>query len=95
MFADAICLIFVHENLQTLEIHVKTRLAKMIDWCCFNYLPLNPTKSEFMLITTKFVPTKPRVFLGFDETICKNSVKYLGLNIDKNIKFTPHGENVS
>ena len=46
-----------------------------------------------MLVTTKLVPTKPKLFLGSDEIICKNSVKYLGLNIDKNLKF--HAENVN
>ena len=48
-----------------------------------------------MLVTTKLVPTKPNLFLGSDEVICKNSLKYVGLNIDKNLKFASHVENVS
>ena len=48
-----------------------------------------------MLVTSKLVPTKPRIFLGSDEIICKNSVKYLGLNMEKNLKFASHVENIS
>ena len=86
-FADDTCHIYVHENLRTLKSHVNTRLAKILDWCRFNKLSLIPLKSQLMLITTKLVPTSPRVFLGSDEIICKNSVKYLGLNFDINLKF--------
>ena len=47
MFADDTCLTYVHENLQILESHVNSRLAKILDWCRFNKLSLNPTKFEF------------------------------------------------
>ena len=95
MFADDTCLTYVHENLQILESHVNSRLAKILDWCRFNKLALNPTKSEFMLVTTKPVPIQPRLLLGSDEISNKDSARYLGLTLDKNLKFASHVENVS
>ena len=90
MSADDTFLVYVQENLRTLESHMNTRLTKVLDLCPFNNLSLNPTTSKFMLVTTKLVPTKSRLFLESDEIICKNSVSYIGLNFDKNLKFASH-----
>ena len=57
-----------------------------------NKLSLNPIKPEFMLVTTQHDPTKPRLFLGKVETTLKKSVKYIAVNIDKNLKFASHVE---
>ena len=71
MSADDTFLVYVQENLRTLESHMNTRLTKVLDLCPFNNLSLNPTTSKFMLVTTKLVPTKSRLFLESDEIICK------------------------
>ena len=74
---------------------MNARLVKILDWCRFNKMSQNLIKSEFMLITTKLVATKPLLFHGSDEIICRNSEKFLGTNIDKNLKFASHIENMS
>ena len=89
-FADDTCLIYVHENLEHLVEHVNRRLSKILDWCRYNKLSLNPSKSEYLLISNRKPENIPQVYIGPDEVTRKNHVKYLGLEIDDKLKFQSH-----
>ena len=83
MFADDTCLAYFDSDLGRLTEHVNNRLKIILDWCNFNRLSLNATKSEFILFTNRIVQNDPPIQLGPDAINRKKIVKYLGLNITK------------
>ena len=87
LFADDTALTYVHHDLKYLLNHVNNRLKIILDWCRFNKLSINPTKSEFMIITNRNIDITPKLYLGDDEISKKRSVKYLGLYIDDGLRF--------
>ena len=91
LYADDTCLTYQHKDLDTLITHVGERLEIISDWCKYNELAINPTKSEFMLITNRNVGNIP-INICIDNTPIqqRTCVKYLGLNIDCNLKFYDH-----
>ena len=67
--------------------HVNGKLSQILDWCQFNKMILNPTKSQYILLTNKCTPDDPVIKLG-DEIIERvASVKYLGVHIDEKLKY--------
>ena len=90
IFADDTCLFYSGGNLPELTNSVNEKLKLISSWCAFNRLAINPAKSEFMLITRKKVDIVPVIHIGDDEIRHRSSVKYLGLVIDENMKFSSH-----
>ena len=71
--------------------HINKRLARIFDRCIncnFNKSSINPAKSKFMITSNTLIKTSPILYLGRDRIICRSSVKYLGLLIDCNLKFS-------
>ena len=89
-FADDTCLVYLGDDLSSLEQHVNTLLSGILDWCRFNKLSINPSKSEYIIVTNKTLEFEPRIVLGNDIICRRNSVKYLGLHIDDKLKFPDH-----
>ena len=89
-FADDTCLIYVHSDLDFLVSHVNQRLSIILDWCRYNKLSLNPSKSEFVLLTHRTIGIEPEIFLGTEPIRRERSVKYLGLQIDERLTFRVH-----
>ena len=87
LFADDTCLTYAHTDLQYLLNHVGQRLITILDWCRFNKLSINPSKSEFMIVTNRNIDFEPHLRIGNDEISLKHSVKYLGLHIDHRLTF--------
>ena len=90
LFADDTCLTYVGNNLDALVQTVNERLSSILDWCRYNKLSINPGKSEYMIITNLPITTEPYVHLGPDRISRSSCVKYLGMHIDSNLKFTDH-----
>ena len=90
LYADDTCLVYVGDNLIELLVHVNERLAIINDWCNANKLFLNRKKSEFMLVTNKYLFTDPELFIGNDKLSYVNSFKYLGVKINNSLKFHSH-----
>ena len=90
LFADDTCLVYYDSNLKNLENHVNNRLKIIQDWCNFNRLSLNPSKSVYMLFTNRIVDFEPIIEIGSERIERKSSAKYLGLNIDEGLKFNVH-----
>ena len=95
LFADEICLIYVHDALSTLVDHDYLRLCKILDWCRYNKLSLNPTKTELMLVTNRQYSISPCTWwLDSNKIILKLCVKSLGLSVNDNFKFQSHAKNI-
>lgn len=87
LYADDTCLVYVGDCLETLVQHVNLKLSVILEWCNSNKLALNPTKSEFMLITNRKIQVQPQIFIGNNLIKCVDNFKYLGVNIDNKLKF--------
>ena len=61
LYADDTSLVYVDDDILTLLHHVNSRLSIIYDWCNFNKLSLNPTKSEFMILTNKMIISSPDI----------------------------------
>ena len=87
MFADDTCLVYTGNDLPALTEHVNKRLAVVSDWCKFNKLALNGNKCKYMLITTKIVTSDPVIKLDDVPVSRVEKFKYLGVELDDNLKF--------
>ena len=90
MFADDTCLTYFDSDLDRLTNHVNNRLRVILDWCNFNQLSLNSSKTEFMLFTNRIVQNSPSISIGSDQISRKSTVKYLGLHFNENLNFSTH-----
>ena len=80
-------LVNVGTSLEMLTEIVNSRLREIFERCNCNKLSLNPTKSEFMIVTNKIVVNRPQLFIGTDPIKEVDSFKYLGIHVDTRLKF--------
>ena len=90
LFADDTCLVYAGESLELLVNHVNKRLSLIYDWCCFNKLSINPSKSEYILLTNKHVSISPQLNIGGNNIRKVECAKYLGVYIDHSLKYHNH-----
>ena len=71
-------------------------LKKLQNWCNANKLQINPKKSAFILIPPKLNNLNLEIKLSYgDSTITGlDSIKYLGVSLDKKLDFKIHIENM-
>ena len=77
LYADDTCLVYVGDSLEELTNRANMRLTQIYEWCNFNKLSVNPSKSEFMLVTNKMVNSTPQLFIGGSEIKKVNCFKYI------------------
>ena len=94
MYADDTCLVFSGDNLNILTRQINDKLKIIYDWCSFNRLLVNPSKSEFIIISRRKIDFIPNLLLGSDNIGHVKSVKYLGIVIDDNMKFNSHASHL-
>ena len=87
LYADDTTLVFVGDDLPMLSTNANNKLSKILDYCNFNKLKLNPIKCEYMLVTYKHINVEPRILIGNEPIKRVDSFKYLGLHIDEKLKF--------
>ena len=92
MFADNTCLLYTGDNLNDLSNHVNNRLKIIAEWCAANKLSLNPSKCSYMLFTTKNVDRNPLIELDGSMLEKTTNCRYLGMQIDENLKYNDHIE---
>ena len=88
LFADDICLMMADNNLKNREHKVQIELKKVNSWLCQNKLSLN---TNYMIINKQLLKTCQCNFKIALNGITSNkahTVKYLGLFIDDNLKWT-------
>ena len=89
--ADNTCLMMADNNLKNLEHKFQIELKKVNPWLCHNKLCLNFSKTNYIIINKQ--PLKPcqcnfRIAPNGITINRAHSVKYLGLFIDDNLKWT-------
>ena len=90
LYADDTALIMKHNNAVKMQENVNSAIKHIEKWMEANKLTINYTKSEYMIITNKKLKHKFEIKIN---NIClteADSVKYLGVFIDKNLTWKPH-----
>ena len=100
MFADDTTLGDADKDLKTLVSRFVEKLKIFLEWCKFNRLDINWSKTYFMFVTNR------RVKLPNEKTVCKdingkdiqvnfvNNFKLQGVTIDNKLNFSEHVSNV-
>ena len=78
------------DDLDELVDRVNTKLREIMEWCSANRLSLNVAKCEFMLITNRVVEGVPSIQIGPNQLKIVDTFRYLGVEVDKNLKFHTH-----
>ena len=94
MFADDIAIYrVVHGPDDTAEFQLD--LDAVCSWSAEVKLAFNPTKSVFVRFSAKqIVPEAPEYRLGLDTIPRRNTVKYLGLHLDRKLSWSDHISNL-
>ena len=92
LYADDICVSYINSDKNTLVKSMQTDLDTLSNWFKFNFLSMNNKKTKFMIISPSINTSNLYVKPIIDNIeIEKVSVfKYLGLQIDENLKWTEH-----
>ena len=94
-YADDTAIIFKNKSSTFLQSTVNTLLLRISDWFSDNFLSLNVTKTYTQHYTTRSSDFKLNVCINNIPVEEKDNLKYLGVIIDKSLKFTKHIDNVS
>ena len=92
MFADNTVLFIKSKKVHELENIVTSELHKISEWTKFNRLSLNLNKTTYMIIYN----SKNKKEKSFKIRLCENdikqsyTIKYLGLNLQSNLKSNDH-----
>ena len=88
--ADDTVIGFRGTDLKELLDHVNAKLANIHKWCNSNKLSLNACKSEYMILSNKKLNFTPDITIGNNPVNRVTTVKYLGFNLDANLKHHAH-----
>ena len=91
-FADDTYILFGNKKLKTIETVMNTELKRVSTWLCLNRLSLNEGKTELIIFHSKrnIPQTEFSIKLNGKKLTPVNSVKYLGLYIDKYLSWDTH-----
>ena len=67
-------------------------LQKVSQWCMANRINLNPTTSNYLIITPKLREIPPQISLTLNNIplSASKSVKYLGVHLDSQLNVQDH-----
>ena len=89
LFLDNTCLTVHHLNLSNLQSELNLELIRLSEWCKFNKLTINPSKSQLLVISPRMneLVTDFDVLLNGITVPLSFSVKYLGVALDSQVNF--------
>ena len=96
-YAHDTAIIFKNKSSFHLQVTVDKLLLRISDWFNANFLSLNVTKTytQHYTYTTRFSDFKFKVSINNIAVEEKDNLNYLGVVIDKSLKFTTHIANIS
>ena len=91
LFADDTALFASSNNYVSLKKIINVEVKKIENWLLENKLSLNLKKSYTIIFGEKRKKNKPiSIFINNTKISNQNTVKYLGVTIDKHLKWKPH-----
>ena len=96
MFADDTTLYESSEDLEFLIQSFKKKLEPFIDWCKFNKLDINWSKTFFMFVTNKHIKKKIPKEIEINGVMVQvvESFKLLGVTIDNKLNFNKYSADI-
>ena len=88
--ADDTAILFKNKEINELQETVTATMLQVSDWFSANFLSLNVSKTYTQHYTTRSLEFKIDVKLNNEIVEENEHVKYLGVFIDKSLKFTKH-----
>lgn len=95
LFADDTTLHFSDNDVDSVVSRCKTGIFAIMEWCKYNYLYINWSKTNVMFITNKRIDLPKHIVFGDIkiEVVCK--FKLLGITLDSKLNFLDHVSNLS
>ena len=90
IYADDTAVFFKHHNPDALQTKINTIIPKLSRWLQSNYLTLNESKTIYQIYNKRKINSNINVKINDVFIERKNTVKYLGIYIDENMKFISH-----
>ena len=97
LYADDTILYYSDNDVNCIDDFLNADLKRIHDWMCLNKLSLNVDKTESILIGTRSMLSKRKslnVHISGNRIQSKETVKYLGVLIDQELKWNAHIENL-
>ena len=89
LYADDTSLVICDENVDNISAIMNESFTKLYDWCNFNGLALNCSKTKAVLFTNKLTVENPLQIAG-NRVEYVNAYRYLGLILDSKLKYQDH-----
>ena len=90
LYADDTAIFIEGKNENQLQRTLNTLMPKVADWFVSNQLSLNTDKTCYQMYTHKRLDVEVSVIIDGAEIIRANTVKYLGVFIDEDLKWKTH-----
>lgn len=90
LFADDTAVSVIGESIELVQKKMQDALNKLEKWMVHNKLFVNIKKTKGMLFATKYNVINPELKMFNENIEFVNECKYLGLIIDKDLKFSKH-----
>ena len=91
LFADDTNLHISHNNFKNLQSVVTNEIKEIDSWMKLNKLTINYKKSCYMLVGRKCTKlTNFKLYISHYPTELKNSIKYLGTHLDRELSWKTH-----
>jgi hypothetical protein len=87
IYADDTIFIVVSEDFDFMIDFLNEKMKKLIEWCKFNRLCLNPDKTKFMIMSPLSIPYEPSLKVNSITVERVHCFKYLGVFFDDKLKF--------
>ena len=95
LFADDTSIFKQDTSVQNLTKTINLELDNVSDWLVANQLSLNISKSNFIFFRSKDCKENINISITGKQLEQKNEVKYLGINIDKDLTWASQTEHVT
>lgn len=90
LFADDTSIFFSGKSLSDVEHKVNQELPLICAWLCSNRLSLNTSKTFYQIYSVGDKKPDISIYLNQTQINRSESVKYLGVNMDENLKWKTH-----
>ena len=89
LYADDTSLVVCGNNVENVIAEINVSLNKLYDWCNFNGLALNCTKTKAVLFTNKII-VNPSLQIHGNTVEFVDAYRYLGILLDSKLKYQEH-----
>ena len=90
LYADDIAIHQHNYSLNQLETNMNNAMNKFNDYCLFNYLTVNNSKTKFMVFSSEKIEVPPVIRSNNNTIEFVRTFKYLGIFIDDDLRHSSH-----